>query len=254
VIACDTNEAYWLIDPKTAQLVRRIDYSAMVSPNRIAFDSQANVYILGVDCKQRVHAVFKFDRSGHWIDTFPIVGGNDLAITVNDRILVALSGFVNDSVPQAHLIELSSNPQTGKLAQVATLQIGTAIGGHFRSLLIFMSSDDYLFMVWAGVDAPDHLESFGAVAEVPLAGLNAGFLQDGPIHDTAGNLQVDNLDHVGVSIVGLSLDRRNAVLFTNPQGGALTFPIPGLRATSFAIDPSSTHWFVVGQPDNPNTP
>ncbi len=260
IAACDPNEAYWIIDTQSGQKIDQIADPSLISPKRIAFDSVGNAYVLATDCKWRVHALFKFDTHRHWIDTFPIVGGDDLTITSDDRVLVALSGFADNSVPQPHLIELRSDPTTGKLFQEATLKIGADPDGHYRSILIVNTNTqprgpDFLYLVWTGSSAFDQLQGIGVAPNLTLENVRDSALQSGPIRDNSGAVQIDNLAMIGSgTLVGLTLDHRHAVLFLNPNGQVLAFPIPGLNVASFAIDPTTQHWFIAGQPDAANAP
>ena len=255
IAVCDPNEAYWIIDTTTGQKIDQIADPSMVSPKSIAFDSDANAYILATDCKQRVHAVFKFDGHHKWVDTFPIVGGDDLAVTSDKRIVVALSGFADNSVAQPHLIELRSDPGTGRLYQYATLKIGADPDGHFSSLTIIRVYNlpnwyDFVYMVWTSPSDFDHLQSIGMNSTVAWENLTDSALQSGPIYENNHALQVDNLATPdGATIYGLALDGRRAVQFQSQTGQqTVLFPIPGLNATAFAIDTTSKHWFVAGQP------
>jgi hypothetical protein len=248
---CDPNEAYWIVDTQSGQKIDQISDPALTSPKRIAFDSQSNVYILATDCKQRVHAVFKFDARHHWVDTFPIIGGDDLAVTSDDRVVVAISGFADNSVSQPHLIELQSD-SNGRLYQYATLKIGADPGGHYRSITIFraLNRSDFVYMVWASNADFDRLQSIGMNSSVTWENLDDTALQGGPIYDNQHALQIDNLATTdGSTLVGLALDRQHAVTFQNPSGQVVSFPIPGLIAMSFAIDPTTQHWFIAGQPN-----
>ncbi|MHB8625878.1 MAG: NHL repeat-containing protein [Aggregatilineales bacterium] len=260
IAACDPNEAYWIIDTQSGQKIDQIADPSLISPKQIAFDSAGNAYVLATDCKWRVHAVFKFDTHRHWIDTFPIVGGDDLTITSDDRILVALSGFADNSIPQPHLIELRSDPTTGKLFQEATLKIGADPDGRYRSILIVNTNTqprrpDFLYLVWTTYSAFDQLQSIGLAPNLTLENVRDSALQTGPIRDNLGAVQVDNLAMIGSGmVVGLTLDHHSAVQFQNPNGQVITFPIPGLNVASFAIDPTTQHWFIAGQPDAANAP
>lgn len=255
ITACNANEAYWIIDTQNGQKVDQIADASLVSPKRIAFDSAHNAYVLAVDCKQRAHAIFKFDAQRNWVDTFPIIGGDDLAITGDDRILVAISGFADNSVPQPHLIELQSDLKTGKLFQVMPLNIGDIADGHYRSILILSTGtqpevNDLLYLIWAGSASFDQIQSIELKPATAIDTLSDSALQTDPIYDVVGRVQIDNLALAdGNTIVGLSLDQRHIAQFQSRAGQVLSFPIPGMVATSFAIDPVTQYWFMTGQPE-----
>ncbi len=253
--ACDPNEGYWIVNPGSEQLTNRVSFQSMIDPQRIAFDREHNIYIVAVDCKQHVHAVFKFDTHDQWIDTFPIVGADDIAVSNDNRILVALDGYSENNLVHPRLLELRSDPVTGHLKQMALLKIGNSAAGHFRSLLIFEQSphqpmENYWYLVWAGEQSTDALQSTDWLPMMALEQMTSSGLLQGPIQDVHGRLQVDNLDHYGASLFGLSLDRRHAIFFQDVNGTAVQFTIPGIIANSFGIDPISGIWVIAGQPDS----
>jgi hypothetical protein len=244
----NADDAYWIIDlgqdPANAKIVGQLRSPMMVSPKRIAFDGQNNAYILAADCKQQTYAVFKFDARGQWVDTFPIIGGTDLAVTVDNRLLVAITGYADSTIPQAHLLELVSDPASGALKQIAQFDSGSP-AGFYRALLADPTQAGTLSVLWVEPKVPERL------SQLTFTPAQTTIMPGGTMSATIETSQgiavpsLDNLTSQNGQVFGLGLTRR--VIFQLAAGQITPIPFGKLYARTFAIGPD--YWLLVGPPD-----
>ena len=242
----NADDAYWMVDVAhyPASVVGQLRYPMMVSPKRIAFDAQDNAYILAADCKQQTYAIFKFNTRGQWVDTFPLIGGTDLTVTADNRLLVAVSGYADTSIPQAHLLELHSNPDGG-LQQVADFNSGNP-SGFFRALLASTS----LYTVWDEPKVPERLSQrplpAAVVTDIPSRSTQSAIAFEDPSTGVVVP-SLDNLVSENGQLFGLSLTRRAIMQLPLAADPFLVFPINRMYARTFAIAPD--FWLLAGPPD-----
>ena len=245
----DADDAYWIIDVSANPPYRvgELRDPMLVSPKRIAFDSKGNAYVLAADCKQQSYAVFSFNAQGRWVDTFPIIGGIDLAVSADDRLFVAVTGYASATVPQAHLLELRRDQGSGALQQVAQFNSGNP-AGFYRALLAGTPSDATLWGAWVEPNVPERLARLG-VSTADDSGGTPGSA-DLQSLDTSQGIPipaVDNLARDQQRLFGLSLSRRaiGALSDTPIQ----VIPFSGLYARTLAVQGNS--FYMAGPPDAP---
>ncbi len=254
---CAADEAYWVIDSHSMQTVRKITYASLVSPKRIAFDSQDNAYIIAADCQRRAEALFKFSASGEWIDIFPLPDGeraDDIAISSDNQILLAISYTQAESSPQPHLLEIHTNSGNGRFTTADAAQIGNEVGGRYLSLKMVplpTSHADYLYMAWLNSDRGEELQSLILNAQSDFAAMNPANLQISTLV-APGDFLIDNLANAGQTVYGLREDRRFGVVCYDPVANNVLTSIPISDSGSFAIDPHTHQWFLAGH-NYPNT-
>jgi len=257
--ACDANEAYWVIDTKTSQH-ESIAYSAMVSARQIGFDTTGNMYILASDCEKQADAVFMFDSARHFVDSFTVIGADDLVV-LNGDPLVFISGYANNYDAQPHILQLHGDSTTGKLTQVRQWFITN--GGRFRSVALM--EDRQIAGIWAMPDHADQLIRMipgPPATPTPMSFNNtslAGPLSIFPAQPTqwpgtfiqtasGGSIAVTNLALSNYNtLVGLRLDLRALVWFNTYDGRVVETPLIGLTPHAFVIEPTTNHWFFSGQ-------
>ncbi len=250
--SCSHNDAYWVIGMDGLRK-SVIHDPKMISPLRIAFDHQGNRYIVGLtpdgtSCERFLYALFKFDPSGQLVDIFPeqTITIFDVAVTDSNRIFISIGDFAGGGTHN-HLIELASDPESGKFKEVGEYFEDPSTVISYPTLLA-VPRQEALYVIYQGsfinaIQCADRNRNV-TIERIALSDL-------GPIArlQPIKTLPIDTLDVMtNGDLIGYDRECANVQRIVLNDPTALTsFHIPYRFASTFAYNPATGGWFTNGQ-------